>query len=106
MFENPYFKELGYKPRTTLFNDFWIANAFGKSAIIDTYNRAFNCLKDNYVYMTEMVLVLNHCIWLLYEKNETLARVYNDLWQKLDNWYFEYYKGNEDAIQYYLRTTD
>ena len=32
----------GYKPRTTFYEDFSIADAFGGTAIRDTYCRAFN----------------------------------------------------------------
>lgn len=32
----------GYEPKTTFWQDFWIAIHFGKEAVLDTYKRAFN----------------------------------------------------------------
>ena len=54
--------ETGYKPRTTFWQDFSIADAFGGDAVTDTFHRAFNEWKDNCVYITELVMVLNHKI--------------------------------------------
>lgn len=65
--------ETGYKPRTTFWQDFSIADAFGGDAVTDTFHRAFNEWKDNCVYITELVMVLNHKIAQWYEKNMELA---------------------------------
>ena len=54
--------ENGYELQTTFWNDFSIADRFGLSAIQDTFNRAFKEWKENYKYLTELVLVLNHKI--------------------------------------------
>ena len=94
----------GYVPKTTFYTDFSIADAFGISAIKDTYNRAFNEWKDNIEYITELVMVLNWKIWEHYPANETLAKVYNDLWETLDGWVLDNKKGEE--LQYFLNTTD
>ena len=72
----------GYKPITTFWQDFSIADMFGLEAIKDTYKRAFNEWKGNYEYLTELVMVLNWKIWEYYETNETVARLYNDLWME------------------------
>lgn len=72
MFDYPY--------KTTFFQDFSIADAFGLSAVEDTYKRAFEEWKSNVVYITELVIVLNHKIWQHYEKNRPLAELYNKLW--------------------------
>lgn len=69
----------GYKPKTTFWLDFTIADNFGADAVKDTYSRAFNEWKTDHVYLTELVLVLNWKIWQHYEINEPLARIYNDL---------------------------
>ena len=37
----------GYKPRTTFYEDFSIADHFGGPAIRDTYCRAFNAWQNN-----------------------------------------------------------
>lgn len=95
----------GYKPKTTFWQDFSIADIFGSiSAVKDTFNRAFDEWKDNYIYLTELVMVLNHKIWEHYENNEQLAEVYNDLWVKADNYACNNLKGEE--LSYFYRITD
>ena len=81
----------GYKPMTTFYEDFSIADAFGVSAINDTYKSAF-------------IMVLNWKIWEHYEKNDAYAELYNDLWRKADEWALMNLRG--EALKYYLRTTD
>ena len=63
----------GYEMTTTFMMDFSIADKFGITAIKDTYKRAFEEWKDSYVYLTELVIVLNLKIWEWYEKNEDVA---------------------------------
>lgn len=94
----------GYKPITTFWMDFSIADNFGKSAVKDTFNRAFEEWKDNYKYLTELVMVLNHKIWEHYETNEPLAKVYNELWEKAQNYGYEHLK--DDELTYFWKTLD
>lgn len=94
----------GYETKTTFWEDFSIADVFGANAVKDTYNRAFKAWKDNYEYLTELVMVLNWKIWQHYEKNEPLARVYNELWEQADLYAVENLKGKE--LDYFYRTTD
>ena len=94
----------GYKPQTTFWQDFSIADAFGSDAVKDTFNRAFEEWKTNHVYLTELVLVLNWKIWQHYEKNEPLAKIYNDLWEAADAWAVENLTGDE--LAYFYNTTD
>ena len=96
--------ECGYKPMTTFWMDFSIADKFGIDAIKDTFNRAFEEWKTDVKYLTELVMVLNHKIWYWYEKNDAYGRVYNELWQQADQWCNENLTG-EDA-DYYFQTTD
>lgn len=58
-----FMSENGYTVQTTFWEDFTIADRFGLSAIRDTYNRAFKEWNENYKFLTELVLVLNHKIW-------------------------------------------
>ena len=97
-------EETGYKPITTFWEDFTIADRFGIDAIKDTYNRAFNEWKNDYKFMTELCLVLNHKIWRYYDDNRTIAAVYNDLWIKLDEYLSNTLKDEE--LDYYYRITD
>ena len=64
-------EETGYKPMTTFYQDFSIADNFGIDAIKDTYNKAFNEWKTNYKYITELVLVLNWKIWSYYDSTQS-----------------------------------
>ena len=85
----------GYETKTTFWQDFSIADRFGIAAVKDTYKRAFEGWKDNVVYLTELVMVLNWKIWQHYETNEPLAKVYNDLWGEADMWACENLQGEE-----------
>ena len=96
--------ETGYELKTTFWNDFSIADRFGIDAIKDTYKRAFEEWKDNRVYLTELVMVLNWKIWAWYKTNRALSEVYNDLWEEADAYACENLHG-EDA-EYFFSTTD
>lgn len=98
------FEDIGYEEKTTFWSDFSIADHFGTSAITDTYNRAFKEWKDNVVYLTELVMVLNHKIWQHHETNMTYAKLYDVLWRTADEYAMENLKG--DDLQYFLSTTD
>lgn len=97
-------KLLDYECKTTFWMDFSIADRFGIAAVRDTFKRAFREWKGNTVYLTELVMVLNHKIWQHYERNERLAEVYNDLWEQAST-YAEANLTGED-LDYYFRTTD
>lgn len=94
----------GYEMTTTFPMDFTIADMFGIEAIKDTYNRAFSEWKENYIYLTELVITLNIKIWEWYEKNEDVAKVYNDLWMKAQEYALENLKGDE--LSWYYKITD
>ena len=94
----------GYKPKTTFYMDFSIADMFGESAVKDTYKRAFKEWKRNTEYITELIMVLNWKIFEHYGKNDALAELYDKLWRESDEWAMENLKG--DDLTYYIRTTD
>ena len=81
-----------------------MADCFGASAINDTYKRAFNEWNSNYIYLTELVMVLNHKIWQHYETNEALAHVYNHLWDITNTFAYDHLKGKE--LSYFYQVTD
>lgn len=90
---------------TTFWLDFSIADKFGLSAIKDTYRRAFDAWKDDYRYLTELVMVLNHKIWEHYEKgNKQKYELYNDLWIKADTYAID--NLNDDELMYFCMVTD
>lgn len=96
--------ENGYNLQTTFWEDFSIADRFGISAIKDTYNRAFNEWKEDYKFLTELVLVLNHKIGQHYDTRMDTAKLYNSLWEKADQYAMENLKGDE--LSYFYNVTD
>lgn len=96
---------MDYEFKTTFWNDFTIADKFGARAIKDTYKRAFEEWKNDYEYLTELVLVLNWKLWEHYENgNIEVAKIYNGLWEKAQNYGYKTLKGDE--LTYFIRTLD
>ena len=93
-----------YEFKATFWMDFSIADRYGIPAIKDTYNRAFEEWKDNYIYLTELVMVLNWKIWQWYKNREEFAEVYNELWEMADSYAMENLHGEE--MNYFITTTD
>ena len=89
---------------STFPSDFAIANKYGIPAVKDTFNRAFEAWKEDYRYLTDLVITLNWYIWRFYKENEPLARVYNTLWEKAKNYAESHLKGEE--MDYYFKETD
>lgn len=94
----------GYEMQTTFWEDFSIADCFGEAAIKDTFKMAFNEWKDDYIYLTELVIVLNHKIWQYYEKNDAYAKLYNSLWAYADAYACDNLKGEE--LSHFYQITD
>lgn len=96
---------LGYKQITTAFMDFGIAEVYGEKAIRETYLALFNNFKNDYRYLTELVMVLNWKMWQHYEdKNEAMSKLYQELWEVADLYACENLKGAE--LDYFYHTTD
>lgn len=96
--------EVGYEVKTTFWDDFSIADKFGEDAVKDTYKRVMNEWKENYVYLTELVLVLNHKIWQHFGFNKELALLYDELWRKAAIHAELNLQGDE--LSYYFKTID
>lgn len=94
----------GWRPITTFWSDFDIADRFGKEAVLDTYNRAFKEWRYDYRYLTELVMVLNHKCWQWYERDNELSELYCSLFEVADNYAIENLKGAE--LKYFLEITD
>ena len=94
----------GYKPITTFWDDFSIADKFGIEGVQDTFERAFDGWKDNYKYLTELVMVLNHKCWEHYEKNDLLSETYQRLFYKAADYAETNLSGDE--LSYYYKVTD
>lgn len=101
----PFLEMTGYEPKTTFWSDFGIAEVIGGiKAVQDTYKRAFNEWKNDVVYLTELVMVLNWKSWQYAESDVNLAMAYQKLWEEADQWCLENLK--DDDKRYFLRTTD
>ena len=74
--------ENGYFSHTTFWMDFSIADRFGVSGIRETYQIAIKNWKKNYVYLTELIIVLNLKCFHHHEKgNQAYAELYADLFE-------------------------
>jgi len=95
-----------YRSITTFWDDFSIADAFGSGAVKDTFQRVFDEWKDNYKYLTELVMVLNHKIWQFYGEpgKQRRANLYEELWMKAADYAASHLEGEE--LEYYYRITD
>lgn len=95
----------GYKPISTYYTDFGIAEWYGKDSIKDTYKRAIKNWGDDIKWATEIAMIMN---WKWHEHsvsgNGVYADLYADLWEETDRYIKEHYKG--DDLAYYYRTTD
>lgn len=98
----------GYTTFTTFWQDFTIAESFGKEAIRDTFKRAFAEWRHDYKYLTELVMVLNHKCWYFYQNPQRNAdvycKLYGDLYYEAADYAMETLKGEE--LDYYWRITD
>lgn len=96
--------QTGYKPITTYYTDFSIADNYGEKAIMDTYKRSMELAKTDYRYLTELVMALNWKIWEHYNHNDKYARLYNDLWEQTDEYAMNTLKDEE--LSYFFDVTD
>lgn len=94
----------GYKPITTFWQDFSIADKFGKEAVQKTFGRCFDEWKNDYKYLTELVMVLNWKLWEHHDSRDDLEDIYFDLWEQADDYACENLKDEE--LVYFIRTTD
>ena len=98
-FEN-FLQSVGKERKTTFFSDLSIAECYGINAVKETYRDVMNSWGDDLEFMCEWVISLNQKIWQHYNENRELAKVYDDLWRKADNYCREHFKG-EELEKYY-----
>ena len=94
----------GYKPITTFYQDFSIAEKFGEDAVRDTFNKTFKYAKTDYKLLTEFVMVLNWKLFRWHGHNDKLAHLYEYLWGQADDYTMNTLEGEE--LSYFLRVTD
>lgn len=94
-----------FKFKTTFWMDFSIADRFGADAIKDTFDRAFYEWRDNYMYLTELVLVLNWKLWEHYENgNMKFSHLYDDFYHLAYQYGCEHL--TDDEFLYFLDVLD
>lgn len=97
---------IGYKQITTFYEDFSIAEKFGgrnpNKAIKDTFRNAFSSWKDDYKYLTELVMVLNWKSWRWAEEDAERSSLYVELYDKALKYAMENLKDEE--FRYFTST--
>lgn len=94
-----------YELQTTFWSDFSIADMFGLNAIRDTYKRAFAEWKNDYKYLTELVMVTNWKLWEHYENGRNdYAELYDELYRDCYAYGMDNLKGDE--LHYFIWTLD
>lgn len=112
----------GYEAFTTFYGDLSVAEAFGVNSIKETYERVLKSWKDDYKYLTEFVMCLNHKCWEFYEKDayrkypihlelsdesmDEIGQLYSDLYYSGRDFLYETFKGNEEAEDYIFSVLD
>lgn len=96
---------MSYEFKTTFWMDFTIADKFGIEAVKDTFKRAFSEWKTNYIYLTELTLVINWKCWEHYEKNNIeISKLYSEYYYQLREYGLDNLKGKE--LEYFIKTLD
>ena len=93
-----------YRFKTTFWSDFSIADRFGIDAINDTYKRVFKEWRTDYIYLTELAMVMNWKCWYYFEKDDKKCELYSELYYHTRDYALDHLKGSE--LKYYLDTTD
>ena len=100
-----YFKSVGYKKKYTFVSDFAIADWHSEADVREW--------KSDYKAFTEVVMTLNMLSWAhdqlakqgIDDRTDFIA-LYSDLYYKSQELFYETYKGNTEACDYFFETTD
>ena len=89
------------KEITSNASDFDNAEMLGAKAILDTYNRVFEEAKDNYKYLTELVMVLYYKFWKwFYLVDSTTYKLYHALFVNASD--YASYTLEAEEFEYYI----
>ncbi len=89
----------------SLVEQFEGAEQSGVKVVRNTFKKLFDECKQNYVYLAELVLVVNYLNWLHYQmKEEALCEIYGKLYYKAHYWAVDHFKG--DDLKAYLNIVD
>ena len=97
-------KMLDYKFESTFWEEFSIAENYGRDAVRKYYDLVFSQWKDNIKYLTELVLVLNLKLFIWFKVDDDLGKMYEDLYVDADAYALSSFEG--DDLHYYLHTLD
>lgn len=97
-------KETGYRPISSFYTSFSIADKFGPSSILETFKRAFAGWRNRHKYVTELAMVMNWKSWRWHNINEEYSKLYTTLFEQINSWIMTNLKGEE--LDYYISTTN
>ena len=97
-------KMLDYKFESTFWEEFSIAENYGRDAVKEHYDLVFSQWKDNIKFLTELVLVLNLKLFIWFKVDDDLGKMYEDLYVDADAYALSSFEG--DDLHYYLSTLD
>ena len=97
-------EKMDFKFKTTFWEEFSIAETYGSAGIQEHYDIAFAQWKDNLLYLTELVLVLNLKMFMWFQVDDAIGQTYERLWMYADAYALETLKGED--LHYYLSTLD
>ena len=112
-----------FKPKFTFYSDFSIAEFYEtrageRGAVKETYDRVIEAWGNDYEALTEIVLVLNHKSWAFHNKVDNrlmgaddscvdyYVRLYAKLYEEADDLFYETFKNDKKAMDYYYEVTD
>ena len=96
--------EIGYRPFTTFFEDFSIADAFGIDAIKDTFDSAMRSWSSDIKYLTELTMVMSWKCGIYFEEgNYEYNRTYHDLYYTVRDYVYDHFE--DDDLNYFYHTT-
>lgn len=81
----------GYKPQTTFWIVFSIADKFGLDAVKNTFERVFKEWKSNIVFVTELTMVINHKCWEHWNRANGKMIPFSDSHNEIGQWYKDKY---------------
>lgn len=99
----------GYEPISTFWDDFTYAEQSGVNKIKEMAASLFEDWKDDYKFLTELIMVINHKSWYWNDyNNDEYTKLYSDLYYEYDDKAITYLESKQDqeALNYYFRTLD
>ena len=104
----------GYKLKYTFVQDFAIADwCSGKKGIRDTYNKLLKEYGKDYKAFTELVMSINMLSWgndqltkQGIEGRDEYGMYYSDLYYESRDKFYDTFKGNTEACDYFFEMTD